>query len=64
MMPQSADGEQHDRSAKVISRIALPWSHFVRLIPAMVEEAKNSKISANEKFEDALKIFSEMEKKC
>ena len=55
--------QKPERMAKIVSRIAIPWDHFVRLIPAMILHAQQNKDSANEQFEKAREIFAGLEQK-
>lgn len=53
-----------ERMAKIVSRVGIPWDHFVRLIPAMIEHAGKTKDVAQEQFKKANDIFARMEQKC
>jgi len=60
-LPPGADeSSQPERMAKIASRVSLPWDHFVRIIPAMIDVAQNNCDSASEAFNEALKIIEEI----
>ena len=52
-----------ERMAKIASRVSLPWDHFVRLIPTMIDIAQKNYDSASQSFSEALKIMDEIGKK-
>ena len=52
-----------ERMAKIASRVSLPWDHFVRLIPTMIDVAQKNHDSALRSFKEAVEIIEEIGKK-
>lgn len=54
---------QPQRMAKIATRVSIPWDHFVRLIPNMIDIAQKNCDDVSQSFQEAVKIIEGIGKK-
>ena len=62
-LPDTAENQQPQRMAKIATRVSIPWDHFVRLIPSMIDIAQKNCDDVSQSFHEAVKIIEEIGKK-